>query len=191
MIQLARLVDEESRRIRKNYEAEVTEPETQALADINRARFAIPGTITYPDASGTLRLSYGIVKGYEEDGRSIPPWTTIAGAFEHEQVHGAVDPYLLPKSWSAVRSALSPKTPFNFVSTADITGGNSGSPIVNSKGELVGVVFDSNRQGIAGNFAYSDVQARAVAVDTRAILEGLQKVYHADTLVRELAGKTR
>jgi len=191
MIELARLVDEESLRIRRSFESDVEEPQTQALAEINRARLAANGTGVYPDATGTLRLAYGIVKGYEEDGRRIPAWTTVAGAFEHEHEHGATNPYALPKSWAAARSSLAPATPLNFVCTADITGGNSGSPIVNRAGELVGVIFDSNRQGIAIDYAYSDVQARAVAVDTRAILEALQKVYHANTLVRELKGKSR
>jgi hypothetical protein len=186
MIVLARLIDGESRELRTAMEGGVTEPETQAMAEINHARFALLGTNMYPDATGTLRLAYGIVKGYEQDGIPIPPWTNFAGAYEHETEHGSVVPFKLPASWVSARTRLNLQTPLNFVCTADITGGNSGSPVVNRAGELVGVIFDSNRQGVAMNFAYTDNQARAVAVDSRAILEGLSRIYGADSLVQEL-----
>lgn len=190
MIRLAFLVDDDARRVRQEFEATVQEPETEALTEINRARFALFGTTAYPDATGTLRLAYGVVKGYEQDGRPIPAWTTLGGAFEHQRRHAAVSPYALPESWSRAMDAMNLRTPFNFVCTADITGGNSGSPVVNRTGELVGVIFDSNRQGVADNFTYSDEQARAVAVDSRAIMEALSKIYGADALVAELRGKS-
>lgn len=186
MIGLARLVDDDSRKSRQEYEAQVEEPQTRALTEINRARFGLFGSSIYPDATGTLRLAFGVVKGYEQEGKHIPAWTTIQGAFDYERRRGAAEPYLLPPSWHQARGLLSDPTPLNFVCTADITGGNSGSPVVNRAGELVGVIFDSNRQGVANNFAYSDLQARAVCVDSRAILEALRKVYGADALMGEL-----
>jgi hypothetical protein len=186
MIALARLIDPEARALRKRFETNVEEPQTEAMAQINQIRFALLGTSIYPDATGTLRLAFGLVRGYQQDGQTIPPWTTIGGAFEHEQQHAGKSPYNLPRRWQAARENLDPQTPLNFVSTADITGGNSGSPVVNREGELVGLIFDSNRQGITTNLAYSDEQARAVAVDSRGIIEAMRKIYHADELVKEL-----
>ena len=193
-IKLARLIDDDARAVRKEYESTVIEPQTQALTDINKARFALLGTDAYPDATGTLRLAYGFVKGYEQDGHQIAPWTTIGGAFAHEQAHHGQKDYALPASWAKARTALDHGTldllkPLNFVCTADITGGNSGSPVVNRAGEWVGIIFDSNRQGVADNFSYTDHQARAVAVDSRGILEALRKIYGADDLAKELEGK--
>ena len=191
MIVLAREIDPDARRIRREYESQVTEPMTQALTQINRARFALYGSNLYPDATGTLRLAYGLVKGYEQDGERIPPWTTLQGAFQHEQEHDAKPPYQLPESWHNARDRLNLTTPLNFVSTADITNGNSGSPVVDRNGYLVGIIFDSNRQGVANNYDYTEVQARAVSVDCRAIIETLRNVYGADTLLDELLGERR
>ncbi|HXE53383.1 MAG TPA: S46 family peptidase [Tepidisphaeraceae bacterium] len=189
MIQLARHIDPESRRIRREYETRVEEPLTHEQTQINRARFALFGNSIYPDATGTLRLAFGIVKGYEQDGSFIPPWTMLGGAFQYEKAHNSQYPYQLPESWHKAQDRIDPNTPLNFVSTADITGGNSGSPVVNREGELVGVIFDSNRQGVANNFEYTDIQARAVSVDVRAIVETLRKVYGADNLLNELLGE--
>jgi hypothetical protein len=186
MIELVRLVDPQSRQLRKEMETNVTEPQTQAMAEINKARFAIFGTNTYPDATGSLRLALGVVKGYEQDGQHLPPWTTIGGAFDHEREHGAKWPYELPEKWHTAKSKVNANTPLNFISTADITGGNSGSPVVNRQGEFVGIVFDSNRQGVVNDFAYEDRQARMIAVDSRGIIEALRKVYAADKLIEEL-----
>jgi hypothetical protein len=191
MIVLAREIDPDARRIRRDYESQVTEPMTQALTQINRARFALYGSNLYPDATGTLRLAYGLVKGYEQDGEKIPPWTTLQGAFQHEQEHDAKPPYQLPESWHNARDRLNLSTPLNFVSTADITNGNSGSPVVDRNGYLVGIIFDSNRQGVANNYDYTEVQARAVSVDCRAIIETLRNVYGAETLLDELLGERR
>lgn len=187
MLQLAQAIDAETRKVRLEFESQVQEPQNQALTEINRARFALMGTNTYPDATGTLRLAFGIVKGYQQDGQAIPPFTTLGGAFDHERAHRATYPFALPKTWTDARGRMDLRTPLNFVSTADITGGNSGSPVVNRAGELVGVLFDSNRQGIADNLGYSDEQARAVSVDSRAILECLSKVYNAKELLAELS----
>jgi hypothetical protein len=185
MIRLARLMEPEARRLRQEQE-ELAEIEQQAYARIADALFAIHGTDTYPDATFTLRLAYGPVAGYTESGNFVPPWTTIGGAFEHEKRHGARDPWILPKSWHAARQNLDPDTPMNFICTADIIGGNSGSPVVNRQADLVGVIFDGNIQSLTANYFYSDEQARAVSVDVRALVEALRKVYGAAGLANEL-----
>lgn len=190
MIQLARLVDPESRRLRKEMESSVTEPQTQAMAQINKARFAAFGSALYPDATGSLRLALGVVKSYDEHGEHRPAWTTIGGAFQHQAEHKGKPPYRLPDRWfKPMRYHPALDTPLNFISTADITGGNSGSPVVNRAGEFVGIIFDSNRQGVLTDFAYTDDQARSIAVDSRGIIEAMEKVYGADNLVREILGK--
>ena len=171
LIELARLVDPPSRAVRKKYEEGVQEPLRQAYAKIAAARFAVIGTDTYPDATFTLRLAFGAVKGYTDEGRAIPPWTTIGGAFEHAAEHKNQPPFNLPASWIKHKADLDLATPMNFVCTADIIGGNSGSPVVNRRGELVGLIFDGNIHSLVLDYAYSDVKARAVAVDVRAIVE--------------------
>jgi hypothetical protein len=186
MIQLARLIDPPAREVRKTYEEKVDEPLKQAYAKIASAKFAIEGATTYPDATFTLRLAFGQVKGYVEDGKTIPPWTTIGGTFRHSDVHGAKPPFALPQSWLQPKKPLDQDTPFNFVSTADIIGGNSGSPVINKAGEYVGIIFDGNIQSLVLNFTYTDKQARAVSVHSSAILEALRKVYGADELVDEI-----
>jgi hypothetical protein len=186
MIQLALRIDERARTLRQQYESSVSEPITRGLTAINRTRFAVYGPTAYPDATGTLRLSYGIVKGYIQDEAHIPAWTTVGGAFEREARHNAQPPYQLPDSWKTARSRIEPQTPFNFAATIDITNGNSGSPVVNRRGELVGVIFDSNRQGVPNNLAFTDTQARAVSVDSRAMLEALRSIYSAGHLVQEM-----
>ena len=153
-----------------------------------KARFAQSGFNQPPDATFTLRLSYGAVKGYEENGKSIPFATNIGGAYEHAAEHGSQSPYNLPESWMKAKPSLNLKTPFNFVSTADIIGGNSGSPTVNKKGEVVGIIFDGNIPSLPWNFAYSDKQGRAVSVDSRGIQEALRKIYGANALADELMG---
>jgi hypothetical protein len=144
------------------------------------------GSTTYPDATFTLRLAYGPVKGYTDEGRKIEPWTTIGGAYTHAEAHGSKEPFTLPESWLKNRSKLTASTPFNFVSTCDIIGGNSGSPVVNKAGEVVGIIFDGNIQSLVLDFAYSDTQARALSVHSSAIQEALRKVYEAKALADEL-----
>jgi len=185
LIQLALVMEDEARWLRQQ-EEEISEIERQSYARIADAVFAIRGTDTYPDATFTLRLAFGTVRGYEQRGHWIAPWTTMGGAFEHEALHGAKPPWRLPASWRKHRQALDESTPLNFVSTADIIGGNSGSPVVNRDGKLVGVIFDGNIQSLTGDFVYSDDQARAVSVHVAALLEALQKIYGADRLVEEL-----
>lgn len=189
LVELARLVDAESRALRKQWEA-LDETKQQAHATIEKARFAIEGPTRAPDATFTLRLSYGPVKGYVEGGKQIPAYTTMAGLYARNAEHKNKEPFDLPQRWFDKKAALDLSTPFNFVHTPDIIGGNSGSPVVNTKGEFVGIIFDGNIQSLVGDFAYEDVQARALSVDCRAILESMKKVYNADALVAELlAGK--
>ena len=189
MIALARTVDVPARKVRKTYEDKVEEPLRQAYAKVAQARFAIEGDTTYPDATFTLRLAYGQVKGYEDAGKKLPAWTTIGGAYRHVEEHGGLAPFALPASWVKDQDKLNLETPFNFVSTADIIGGNSGSPVVNRAGELVGIIFDGNIQSLVLDFVYTDKEARAISVHSSAILEALRKVYDAGPLVDELTGK--
>lgn len=186
MILLARLVDPPSRALRKTFEEKVDEPMKQAYGKLAKVRFAVEGTSTYPDATFTLRLAYGEVKGYEQDGKAIPPWTVIGGTFQHAALHGEQPPFKLPDSWLNPPRPLDLETPFNFVSTADIIGGNSGSPVVNRNGEYVGIIFDGNVESLVLDFMYTDKQARAVSVHSAAILEALRKVYQADALLEEI-----
>ena len=192
MLGLARIVDEESRSLRKIVEA-AGEIKRQAHAEITQAVFASEGESVYPDATFTLRLAYGTVKGYAEAGKQVPAITTYAGLFERARSKGNSPPFDLPPRWEKLRPQLERdeaflKTPFNFISTADIIGGNSGSPVVNTSGELVGLIFDGNIQSLVLDIAYDDTQARAVSVDAAGILAALRTVYAADTLVAELLG---
>ncbi len=189
MIALAELVDPASREVRKKMETEVDEPKRSAYADLAKAKFAVEGADVYPDATFTLRLSFGTVKGYEENGKHVPFQTTFAGLYERSAEHHDAVPFNLPPRWVERKDKLDLKTPLNFVCTADIIGGNSGSPVVNRDAELVGIIFDGNIQSLALDFAYSDVQARAVSVCSPGIVEALRKVYDADKLADELTGR--
>jgi hypothetical protein len=191
VIRLARAIDDTARAARKvNEEAE--EVQRQAYAQIDAAKLSLEGTKDYPDATSTLRLAYGTVDGYEEDGQAIPAFTYFDGLYRRASEHEAKPPFDLPAHWAEQRDQLNLKTPFNFVSTADIVGGNSGSPVVNRAGELVGLIFDENIQSLVLDYSYTGKRARAVSVDARAILEALAKVYKADGLVAELVnGKSR
>ena len=191
MILLAKLVDPASRAVRKVMENEVDEPLKQAYGEIAKVKFALDGTKTYPDATFTLRLSFGVVKGYEEGGKKVPFTTDLAGLYARSEEFKNKEPFELPKRWLERKDRLDLKTPFNFVSTADIIGGNSGSPVVNRAGEFVGIIFDGNIQSLRLDFAYDDVQARAVSVDAQGILEALRKVYDASDLADELVGGKR
>ena len=186
MILLARLVDARARELRTMFEQQVDEPQRQAYAKVNAARFAALGSSTYPDATFTLRLALGTVKGYRDGGKDIPPWTVVGDTYKHAEAHESKDPYALPESWLKRRDKVEPSTPFNFVSTADIIGGNSGSPVVNKKGEVVGLIFDGNIQSLVLDFAYSDEQARAVSVHSSAIRDALKGIYLAESLANEL-----
>ena len=186
IIRLVRLVDEDARALRKRHDDEVEEVERQANAQIARSRFEVLGTAIAPDATFTLRLAFGVVKGYRVDGLDLPFATTFGGAFERADKQAHREPFVLPKRWLDAKDKLNLNTPFNFVSTADTIGGNSGSPVLNRRGELVGINFDRNRHGLVRNFVYTDEQARHIAVHSRGVLAALQTLYDAKALVKEL-----
>ena len=190
LIELARLVDADARALRKVSEDQ-GEVKQQAHAAISRARNAVLGTAGYPDATFTLRLAFGVVKGYPEDGKSVPAFTTLGSLYEQAREMKNQPPFDLPPLWAKRKARLDLKTPFNFVSTADIIGGNSGSPVVNRAGEFVGILFDGNLQSLPWDYAFTDKQGRATSVHSAAILEALRKVYGAKELVRELVGGRR
>lgn len=188
LILLMRKVDPEARAVRKRFDDEVDSVVRRDGASIARARFAQTGFTQPPDATFTLRLSYGTVKAYEESGKRISYFTTFGGAFQHAEEHGNKPPFNLPASWVKMKSKLNLETPLNYVSTADIIGGNSGSPTVNRAGEAVGIIFDGNIQSLVLDFYYDEREARAVHVDSRGIIEALRKIYGADALANELTG---
>jgi hypothetical protein len=185
MLELARIVESEYRGIRSKNE-QIQERERQAYAQVAQAITAIEGTGGYPDATFTLRLAFGAVKGYEEDGNKIAPTTNFAGAYEHAASHQGQQDFDLPKSWMDAKDRVDLDTQLNFVCTADIIGGNSGSPVVNRDGELVGLIFDGNIQSLTSDYLYSDEQARAVSVSGVGIIEALRSVYGARDLARQI-----
>jgi hypothetical protein len=190
LIELARIVDAEARALRKVFEAQ-DEIRQQGHAAIARARNSLLGTSGYPDATFSLRLSFGVVKGYEEDGKPVPAFTTFAGLYERAAEMKSRPPFDLPPLWEKRKPSIDLKTPLNFVSTCDLIGGNSGSPVVNRAGELVGVIFDGNLQSLPWDEQYSDQQGRSIAVDSRGILEALEKVYRTKDLASELVNGSR
>lgn len=189
MVVLARAIDAEARKLRARYENEVEEPERQAYAQLAGVRFLVYGNTLAPDATFTLRLAFGTTQGYEVGGKNLNFHTTFGEAFEKHTEQSGKEPFDLPKRWLDGKDKLDLKTPFNFVSTADTIGGNSGSPVLNRAGELIGVNFDRNRHGLVRNFVYTDVQARHIAVHSKSVLEALRKLYPAAPLVKELTGK--
>ncbi len=186
MIVFMREMDSDARRYRKLYDDEVDAVEKSEGAKIARLKFEQGGLNVPPDATFTLRLSYGVVKGYQENGKNIPPFTTMAGAFDYSAKTKERPANVLPVSWNSTQKTLNLKTPLNFVSTADIIGGNSGSPVVDKNAEVVGIVFDGNIQSLPWRFYFEDVQARAVSVDARGIQEALRAIYNAKPLAEEL-----
>jgi len=186
MIVVARLVDAKAREARKRYESEVTGVERTNYGKIARALFDTEGTKLYPDATFTLRLSYGAVQGYTENDKKVTPYTTLGGLYARADSFKQEFPYNLPPRWLEKKSSIDLKTPFNFVSTNDIIGGNSGSPTINKNGELVGLIFDGNIQSLVGDFMYDESVNRAISVDSRGMLEVLKKVFGANDLVAEL-----
>ena len=188
MIELARMIETPARDARRVYEAQ-DEIKQQAYAEIAKARFAADGANIYPDATFTLRLSYGTVRGYQEAGKQVPALTKASGLYQRGAEHNNQPPFDVPKRWLDRKSKLNPDTPFNFVSDADIIGGNSGSPVVNKNNEFVGIIFDGNIQSLVLDCIYTDKQARAVSTDSAAITEALRNVYDAQPLLNELTSE--
>jgi hypothetical protein len=190
MIQAARMVDARARELRKQYDDNIAEVLRQSYAKIANAQFKTSGGDTYPDATFTLRLSYGTVKSFMENGKEVASSTTVGDTFEHAAEHGNEGEFKLPKSWMEKKALLDDdKTPYNFVMTADIIGGNSGSPVVNRDNEFVGIIFDGNIESLPWDYQFDDRQGRAVAVHSAGILDALRKVYGVPGLVKELTGK--
>jgi hypothetical protein len=183
MIRLARILDAPARELRKRYEDKVEAVLTPSASALALARFAVYGENQYPDATFTFRIAYGPAIGYPSGGKQIPWATTFAGLYP--KVTGK-PPYALPKRWMEARTRLKLDTPFNFVTTNDTHGGNSGSPTVNTKGEIIGILFDGNLEGLPNRFVYNDVDERSVHVASQGIVEALRTVYHADALLQEL-----
>ena len=183
-IRLAATIDPGARALRTRYEDEVEAPRIRGEEMIADARFQLYGTDTYPDATFTLRVTYGAVEGWQERGKMIEPFTRTSRLFERAT---GERPFMVPTSWSRVREDLDPDTPFNFAATTDITGGNSGSPIIAADGTLVGLAFDGNIHSIAGDYWFDPGLNRTVGVNTAIMLEALKTVYGADHLVEELS----
>jgi Peptidase S46 len=188
LIVLMREIEPAATALHQRNEDEVESALRRNGGDIGKALFARYGFNFPPDATFTLRLSYGAIAGYTVKGKNFPWFTAMGAAYEHAAEHGNKPPFQLPQSWVKYKGAINLKTPFNTVSTTDIIGGNSGSPVINKNGEVVGIIFDGNIESLPWNFEYNDQTGRAIEVDTRAIMESLRNIYHADALVNELIG---
>jgi hypothetical protein len=186
MIEFARLVDPEALALRKVFDAQ-NEVKQQAHAAIARARNSLSAGAGYPDATFTLRLAFGVVKGYEEMGEHVAPFTTLGGLYAKAAAMNDRPPFDLTPLWQKRKSRLDFQTPLDFVSTDDIIGGNSGSPVVSRAGDFVGIIFDGNLQSLPWDYAYDDKQGRAISVDSAAIVEALDRVYQAKSLAREIS----
>lgn len=184
MIVLARAIDPESRAIRKFYEP-ILGAERANYGKLSHALYELEGTSLYPDATFTLRLSYGAVKGYRENNKQVPPFTTLGGMFQRAAQHQNRSPFKLPERWLEKKASLNLNLPLNFVSTNETLGGSSGSPVFNKELEIVGVIFDGNTQSLVGHFVYDETQSRAISVDTRGIMEALLKIYDASEIANE------
>ena len=183
LMDFARALDGPARAVRADDDNTVKAVITKNAALIAKARFALEGKGAYPDATFTLRLSYGAVAGYQENGRAVAPTTNFAGAYAHATGR---DPFKLPPRWIAAESKVDPNAQLNFTSTNDIIGGNSGSPVIGRSGEVIGLIFDGNLQSLGGDFGYDGTVNRAISVDVTGITQALKNVYHADRLVGEL-----
>jgi hypothetical protein len=183
LFELVRRLDPPARAVRRRYEDEV-EPVLRKNSElIAKARFEVYGTSLYPDATFSPRLSYGQVKGYQEPGRKVEPFTYVSGLFERAT---GKDPYRLPASWLRSKPKLDLTTPMNLVTTNDIIGGNSGSPLINKDAEIVGLIFDGNIHSLGGDYGFDEELNRAVSVHSAVIIEALDKIYGARRLLEEL-----
>jgi hypothetical protein len=188
MIALARRIDPVVREIRRFAEDDYEAAVTRAGEKIAQARFKLFGHAMPPDATFTLRLAFGVVKGYPAEGTMVPARTTFHGLYDRSASFGNKFPWNLPPRWEQKKSALELTTALDFVNTADIIGGNSGSPVINRAGEFVGIIFDGNIESLAADYFYTEEKARAIAVESRAIVEALRKVYEAGAVADELTG---
>jgi hypothetical protein len=188
MIQFALGVDEKARALRDRYEDEVEAPSDLAYEKIAKAHFTIYGTDVYPDATFTLRVSYGAHEGWNEKGSDVRPWTTISELYP--RVTGE-SPFRLPKSWNKGKDKLANGTKFNFVGTTDIIGGNSGSPVIDKNGRLVGLIFDGNIHSISGAYLFDNKLNRSVAVHPEIMIEALRSIYQAHHLLEEMGIRNR
>lgn len=186
MIELARTIEPDALALRKAYEDGVEAPVRSATERIAKARFAIYGSSVYPDATFTLRLNWGTVQGWNENGKPVEPFTHLSRAFE--RATGAA-PFRIPDSWMRVKDQLDMNTKFDLTTNSDIVGGNSGSGLINAKGEIVGLMFDGNIHSISGSYWFDKEKNRAIAVHTAIIHEALSKVYGASELLAELGGE--
>ncbi len=186
MIRFAKLVDADARALRKQVEDEVEAPEDAAAERIAAMRFKAYGTSVYPDATFTLRLNYGTIQGWTEAGKPVAPFTRLATLFDRATGR---DPFRVPDSWLKVRDTLDPQTPFNVSGNNDIVGGNSGSPLINARGEVVGLMFDGNIHSISGSYWFDAEKNRSIGVHPAIIREALTKVYGATALAAELGVK--
>ncbi len=191
LIVLARNVEPIIRETNKSFEGEVESVEATAGEKLGRARFAAYGKSVYPDATFTPRLTFGTVRGYPMNGTQAPPMTTFYGLYDRAQSFGMKPPYDLPARFTQRRARLTLSTPLNFVSDCDIIGGNSGSPVINRDGHLVGLIFDGNIESLIGNVVYNGNSNRAVAVHSAGMLEAMRKLYDAGVLADELLGASR
>ncbi len=189
LVVFARRLDPIRREMRKWYEDNIQSVEIASGEKIGKARFAVYGKTTYPDATFTLRLSYGTVKGYPMNGTKAPSKTTFYGLYDRAASFDYKPPFDLPPRYAERRTSLDLATPLDFVSTGDIIGGNSGSPVINRAGEIVGLIFDGNIESLVGRFVYDDTSNRAVAVHTAGMTEALRKLYDAGRILEELLGK--
>ena len=186
MIQYARSIEPRYRQLQDQFDEQYQAPVTAAQAKIADARFAAYGDTLYPDATFTLRISYGKVAGWTERGRAVPATTLMGGTFERAT---GSDPFDLPRAFVRAQSKINPNTVYDFVTTNDIIGGNSGSPVIDRSGAVIGAAFDGNIHSLAGNYGYDETLNRTVVVSTDAIQEALEKIYPAPALVAELGGR--
>jgi hypothetical protein len=186
MIKFVLATDAASRAIRKDYETQVSGPVDRAAQKIAQARFVIYGTSLYPDATFSLRLSYGKVGGWSDNGVTVPAFTYYRGLWD--RATGQFPFNLMPR-WQNAGAKVNPDTVFDFISDNDIIGGNSGSPAINARGEVVGAIFDGNINSLGGAFGFDGRVNRAVSVSTAAITEALRNVYGNQALVAELTAR--
>jgi len=185
LVALAYAIEPETRAIRKRYETEVSAVQNAAYAKLARLSRVGRGSLAYPDANYTLRLTYGVMRGYA----NVPPFTDFGGLFATAQQHQNQEPYQLPANWLGKKTSLNLRTPLNFVTTHDAAIGSSGSPVLNRNAEVVGLLFDLNEQSLSNKFSYDETQARSICLDARAIIESLDKVYASKDIVAELLKK--